>query len=289
MNIEVRNVRKSYGSVEALAGVSLQVPTGRKVALIGPNGAGKSTLIRVLMGLISYRGEVRLDGLVPFRNRVAVAQRMAYVPQVAPLMRASVREVVRTVCQVRRLDRQAVAELATDLELDLDEVANRPVRGLSGGMRHKLLIALALAARADLLILDEPTASLDARNRARFFQRVSASEAAGATILLCSHRLEEIQHLVDQVVELRNGQVAFDGPVDEFLGARSLSVLEIQPTNGHHADWLVQNGFTQGARGVWTKTVNREEKLSLLSQIANRIDGTVNNIVARDLETIEGA
>ena len=285
MNIDVHDVRKSYGAVPALAGVSMNVPSGTKVALIGPNGSGKSTLIRVLMGLVAYRGEVRLDGLSPFRDRVALARRMAYVPQVAPRMRASVDEVVRMVCRVRGLARRAVAEAASDFELDIDEVATRPMHGLSGGMKQKLLVALALAARAELLILDEPTASLDARNRARFFRRIG--EQAGATVLLCSHRLEEIEHMVDQVVELRTGQVAFDGPAAAFLGARSTSVLEVQAVNGHHAEWLLQNGFHRGARGIWFKAVSRSDKMSLLGQLAERFDGTVSNVVARDLETID--
>ncbi|MHB1557509.1 MAG: ATP-binding cassette domain-containing protein [Isosphaeraceae bacterium] len=285
MNLDVRDVRKSYGGVQALAGVSLHVPSGTKAALIGPNGSGKSTLIRVLMGLVAYRGEVRLDGLSPFRDRVALARRMAYVPQVAPQMKASVDEVVRMVCQVRGLERRTIAEVAADFELNLDEVARRPVHGLSGGMKQKLLVALALAARAELLILDEPTASLDARNRARFFRRIG--EQHGATVLLCSHRLEEVEHMVDQVIELKNGLVAFDGPVAAFLGARSMSVLEVQAVNGHHADWLCEQGFHRGTRGVWFKTVSRIDKMSLLGQLAERLDGTVSNVVARDLETID--
>lgn len=286
MRIEVRDVRKAYGSVEALRGVSFQVESGRKVALIGPNGSGKSTLIRVLMGLIAYRGEVRIDGMVPFRDRVAVASRMAYVPQTAPLTAASVREVVRAVCQTRGIERAVVAETAADFELDLDEIAGRPVRGLSGGMRHKLLIALALSARADFLVLDEPTASLDPRNRARFLKRI-AEQAADATVLLCSHRLEEVRHLVDRVVELDDGRIAFDGPAAEFLASRSLAVLEIQAIDGALDEWLLGRGFARGLRGLWTKTVDRREKLDLLGEIAGRIDVAVADVSARDLETID--
>ncbi len=192
---------------------------------------------------------------------------MAYVPQVGPQMRAS------------------VGEVASDFELDLDEVSSRPVQGLSGGMKQKLLVALALAARAELLILDEPTPSLDARNRARFFRRIG--EQVRATVLLCSHRLEEIEHLVDQVVELKAGQVAFDGPVAAFLGARSMSALEVQAVNGHHADWLRGEGFHPGARGLWIKTVSRIDKMGLLGRLAERFDGSVSNVVARDLEMID--
>jgi ABC-type multidrug transport system ATPase subunit len=186
------------------------------------------------------------------------------------------------------VDPRAVAELSADLELDLDEVADRPVRELSGGMRQKLFIALALAARAELLILDEPTASLDARNRACFFRRVG-EQAGAATVLLSSHRLEEIEHLVDQVVELKAGRIVFDGPVATFLGARSLSLVEVQTTDDAHSDWLLQQGFSRGARGIWAKTVSRGEKMSLLGQISGQLDGALNNVVARDLEAIDEA
>ena len=103
MRIEVRGVSKRYGRVTALDGVSFELAPRSRVALVGPNGSGKSTLNRILMGLVACQGSVRLDGRCPFRERVALAREMAYVPQIAPQLAAPVDEVVRAIARVRGL------------------------------------------------------------------------------------------------------------------------------------------------------------------------------------------
>jgi ABC-2 type transport system ATP-binding protein len=285
VDIAVRNLVKTFGSIKALDGISLSIPSGRKVALIGPNGSGKSTLTRILMGMLAYRGEVRLDGLSPFEQRVRLARRMAYVPQSSPQLAASVADVVRAVALIRDMDEQRIAVTACQLDLDLSILADRPIRSLSAGMKQKLLIALALSSRADLLILDEPTASLDVSARARFFC-LFAELARAATLVLCSHRLEEIQHLVEHVIALDNGRVVFDGPVSDFLHTRAVAMVEVVAAAAHHADWLRARGFRPAAGSAWVRSVARVEKLSLLREIAEHFDGDLNNLVVRDVETL---
>lgn len=214
MRIEVRAARKHFGKVEALRGVDLVVPAGRRLALVGPNGSGKSTLIRALLGLIACEGTVLLDGRSPWEDRVSVARRLAYAPQVAPAMGASVGELVSLVCTTRGLHPDAVAQVADRLELDLEAVRGRPFRNLSGGMKHKALLALAFAAKPSLLVMDEPTASLDARARERFLE-LCHELSPEVTVVLCSHRYEELRQLADHVVEMADGQVIFDGPAAE--------------------------------------------------------------------------
>jgi ABC-type multidrug transport system ATPase subunit len=206
MRVELSNVRKRFGKVEALRGVSLTLPAGARAALVGPNGSGKSTLIRALLGLIACEGEVRLDGLPPFADRLQVARRLAYVPQVAPMLSASVAEVCQLVAVTRGLEPERIHHAAKALELNLAAVARQPFRNLSGGMKQKLLIALALASEASLFVLDEPTASLDAGARERFFQAFAALPA-GVTLLICSHRPEELERSVDRVVALEEGRI----------------------------------------------------------------------------------
>lgn len=288
MRIEIKDVRKSFGRVEALRGVSLVIPSGRKVALIGPNGSGKTTLTRILMGLLGCRGEVLLDGHSPFDRRAEIAARLAYVPQSAPLMSATVREIVEAIAIARGIEPRAIAETACRLGLGLDTAAHVAVRELSGGMRQKLMLALALATRAELFILDEPTASLDAGSRQAFF-RLYQEVADGATLILCSHRLEEIQHLVDQVVALDSGKVMFDGPVAEFLDSRTVGIIEIYTESRLRADWLSSRGFNRGASGAWARTVSRTEKVRLLSELAAACDGELANIVIRDVEYVDPA
>jgi ABC-2 type transport system ATP-binding protein len=221
VQIELTHVSKRFDGVEALRDISLAIPAGAKVALVGPNGSGKSTLVRGVMGIVRCEGEVRLDGQDPFAHRTRLAAHMAYVPQTAPHLGATVGEVVRAVARLRGLDPAGIRNLADELELDLAAVARRPVRALSGGMKQKLLIVLALAAPVSLLIMDEPTASLDARTREAFF-RLFRERASDATLLLSSHRLTEVRRLVDRVVALEDGRVALDADVASMQVARRL-------------------------------------------------------------------
>jgi len=231
MRIELRQVAKRFGRTRVLKGIDLVIPPGRRVALVGPNGSGKSTLLRAVIGLLDCTGQVLLDGRSPYENRVEVVRQLAYVPQVAPQLSATVAEVLGLVTLTRGLEPSAIADAARELELDVAEVKRRPFRNLSGGMKQKLLIAIALAARPSLLLMDEPTASLDARARDRLFALCEPGAGVlpgGATLLLCSHRLEELRQLVDHVVALEDGKVAFDGPARGFFGAPALSVIEGQ-------------------------------------------------------------
>ena len=114
----------------------------------------------------------------------------------------------------------SVEKLGARLDLDLPSLAGRPFRGLSGGMKQKLLVALALASEPALLILDEPTGSLDARSRERFFG-LFEELADDVTVILCSHRLEEVQQLVDHVLVLEEGRLVYDGHASGFLEMNS--------------------------------------------------------------------
>jgi ABC-2 type transport system ATP-binding protein len=286
VRIEARGVGKRFGAVTALADVCFDVPARSRVALVGPNGSGKSTLNRILMGLAGCDGEVRIDGRCPFRERVAVARHMAYVPQLAPQLAAPVDEMVSAIARVRGIPPARIAELAAVFDLDVGAVGRRPFRALSGGTRQKLLIAIALAADARLLILDEPTGSLDARARERFFERF---EALGpeVTLLLCSHRLEEIRPLVDRVLLLQDGRVGYDGPLDAFLARSSAATLEVFADGESAAAWLKAHGFKRGASGAFRQTVDPATKLRLLAAIPAALGASLRNLNARDLEALE--
>jgi ABC-2 type transport system ATP-binding protein len=212
--VELSNVHKHFGRNHVLKGISARIPEGMWLALIGPNGSGKSTLIRALLGLVECEGQVLLDGRPPYEDRVAVARKLAYVPQIAPQLSAPVDDILRTICITRQLGRARIVEVAHRLELDLAVLGPRPFRNLSGGMKQKLLLAVALAARPSLLVLDEPTASLDARARARLLELFDEQVGPEVTVILCSHRLEEVEALTDHVLALDEGRVCYDGPVD---------------------------------------------------------------------------
>lgn len=282
MNIQLTRVGKRFGKVTALRDIDLGIATGAKVALIGPNGSGKTTLIRVLLGLVRHTGEVRLDGQ---RDRAALARRIAYVPQVAPQMAVTVGELVRAVCDLRDLDVRAVRAAATRLDLPLDLLARREFRALSGGSKQKLLIALALAPRPELVILDEPTASLDADARGRFLA-LQRELIGDATLVLCSHRLEEIRPLVDHVVALEDGALAYDGPAAEYLARRVGTLVEVR-FRGADPSWLVDRGFAAGADGWWSKSVDRDGKLALVPAALRALGEQLADLVVRDVDLVE--
>ncbi|HKA90097.1 MAG TPA: ABC transporter ATP-binding protein [Haliangiales bacterium] len=284
MRIQLDHVTKRFGAVRALDDVCLDIPAGTRVALIGPNGSGKTTLTRAVMGLVAHEGAVRIDGSTA--RRAELARRLAYVPQIAPQMAATVGEVVAAVASLRGLAEGRIAELAAELDLDVAPLRARPFRALSGGMKQKLLLALALAARPELLVLDEPTASLDARARARFtaLQRVLTG---GATVILCSHRLEEIRALIDHVVALEDGRVVYAGPAGDYLDARVASVVEIL-VDGDSPAWLREHGFVRQSGGWWTRAAGHAEKLALVSAAPGALGLRLRNLCVRDVDLLEG-
>jgi ABC-2 type transport system ATP-binding protein len=286
MRIEAHDLGRRFGTVAVLQQVRFTIEPHCRVALIGPNGSGKSTLNRILMGLLTHEGHVRLDGRCPLRERVAIAHGLAYVPQIAPQLGAPVGDVVRAVGRLRSLACDDVRAVAGAFDLDLEAIAHLPFRSLSGGMKQKLLIALALSARASLLILDEPTASLDSRARQRFFE-VFEELTPQATLLLCSHRLEEIRPLVHHVLMLEDGRLVYDGPVDAFLERHARATVDVWIRGEQAAAWLLARGFCRSARGVWRRTVDAAEKMKLLPELLQALGPALLNLNARDLETLD--
>jgi len=284
VEVEARDLRKRFGRSEVLRGLDFRIPVGRRVALVGPNGSGKSTLIRVLLGLLRYRGHVRVGGCDPLAEHLAVAARMAYVPQIAPQLAAPVGELVRALSRLRGVPTEATAEVAEALALPLEGVWRQPFRSLSGGMKQKLLVALALGSGASLLVLDEPTGSLDPHSRERvlsLFERL----ASDTTVVLCSHRLEEVRQLVDHVLVLEEGRLRYDGSAAAFLASITTSVLEVCVEDAAAGRWLAARGFRRGTGRWWLRTVSQDEKLKLVPEIAAELGGSLSDLNVRDLES----
>ncbi|MBK9035785.1 MAG: ABC transporter ATP-binding protein [Myxococcales bacterium] len=284
MELQLRKVGKRFARTQALVDVDLTIASGAKVALLGPNGSGKTTLTRAIMGLLRCDGDIAIDGR-PMTDRMQIAGRLAYVPQIAPLMAASVGEIVRAVCELRGLAAADVRALAVELGLEFDAIGGRALRALSGGMRQKLLLALALASKAELLILDEPTASLDAAARARFLDRFAAA-TKDATVILCSHRLDELRALVDHVVVMAEGRVAHDGPAAAYLAQRLAAVIELR-YRGDDPSWLRDHGFRPGVGGWWSRAVSPSDKLALIPAALAALGGAVDDLVVRDTDRLE--
>ncbi len=219
--IELDGVCKRYGSRAALDGVSLKIRPGERVALVGPNGSGKTTLMRATLGLVAASGRVRVGGHDPWTDHRASMVNVAYVPQRAPSLSAPVGELTRAWSQLREVPVASLRAEAMAFGLPVDDLDAVPFRSLSGGMQQKLLAAMALASTARILFFDEPTANLDPVARGVFLSRLATRDPE-PTVVLSSHRLDELQALVDRVIVLADGRVKFDDKLEVFLDSPTL-------------------------------------------------------------------
>lgn len=213
--IRVNDVRKSFGPVVAIDGVSLEISSGERVAFVGANGSGKTTLLRALLGLIRVSGSISIAGSDVSREPHMALRHVAYIPQIAPPIDATAAEVVRAQAALRGKTEEATWARGERLGLASDGCRKKRFRDLSGGMKQKLLAAMALAAEAPILICDEPTANLDGEARRSFFEQVE-ERSSGGILVVCSHREEEVSRLVSRAISMADGRVVRDGPPAQF-------------------------------------------------------------------------
>jgi len=210
--IKFTNVAKTFRRARVLDGISLDIALGERVALIGSNGAGKTTLIRCLLGEYTHDGSVAINGLDPRTNRTAVLGNIGFVPQLPPPLKMPVGQLINFSASLCGTDPQRIHGIAKRLGLDVDAILSRQFVRLSGGMKQKLLIAIALGRDAKVLIMDEPAANLDPEARKIFFDLL-AERLRDATMIISSHRLDEVSALVNRVVEMDMGKVVLDDKV----------------------------------------------------------------------------
>jgi len=212
--VQARALGKRYGRTWALQDCALEVPAGRIAALVGPNGAGKTTLLHLAVGLLRPdAGEVLVFG----RDPRSVLPDVGFVAQDTPLYRDfTAAELVTMGGKLNR--RRWDAALARERLAMLGIPPDRPVGKLSGGQRAQVALALALAKRPRLLLLDEPIASLDPLARREFMQTLMGAVAdSETTVLLSSHLLADLERSCDYLVVLQQSRVQLTGPVDELI------------------------------------------------------------------------
>ncbi|MCS7030941.1 MAG: ABC transporter ATP-binding protein [Gloeomargarita sp. SKYG116] len=254
--IDIHNIHKSYGAVQALRGVSFTVPAGEIFGLLGPNGAGKTTLIRCLCTLSRPdQGEIYVAGLSVAEYPRQVRQKLGYVAQELALDKVLTgRELLQLHADIYHLPpsvaRQRIAEV-TEL-LGLQDWLDRRTGGYSGGMKKRLDLAMALLHQPEVLVLDEPTVGLDIESRTVVWDFLRTVRRQGTTVFLTSHYLEEVDALADRVAILDQGTlIACDTPaaLKAALGGErvTLRVREFTPRDEAEQvrDALQQLDFVQ--------------------------------------------
>jgi len=219
--IRLNHVAKVFRRARVLDDINLDIGLGERVALIGSNGAGKTTLIRCLLGEYTHEGQVTIDGRQPRRERAQVLREIGFVPQLPPPLKMPVGQLIAFAAKLCGTDPQRIFDLTGRLGLDTAPILDRQFVRLSGGMKQKLLIAIALGRDARVLVLDEPAANLDPEARKIFFE-ILADRAETATMLISSHRLNEVSALVNRVIELDMGKVVLDDRVADDVSLTSL-------------------------------------------------------------------
>ncbi len=277
--IKFENITKTFKRARVLNGVNLEIGVGERVALIGSNGAGKTTLIRCLLGEYACEGSVRIDGVDPRKNRTAVLGNIGFVPQLPPPLKMPIGPLIDFSASLCGTDPARIGAIADQLGLDVGTIRSRQFVRLSGGMKQKLLIAIALGRNARVLVMDEPAANLDPDARKRFFQLL-AERLEDATMIISSHRLDEVSSLVNRVIEMDMGRVvlddkvAEDGELTDVLTCRVV-LKRFEPA---FAKSLVGWDLTPEADNlVWRGVVAAPDRLRFLG-IMSRYTGLVSEL-----------
>lgn len=275
--IEIQQLTKKYGKIEALRGVDLQVPQGIIFGLLGANGAGKSTLIKALVGALKpTSGDMRVLGLNPLNDKTKLRAQIGYMPQdVALYADLSARENLRFFGKahgVQNLE-QRISEAMEFTELT--KRANDPVYGFSGGMKKRVSLACALLHKPTLLFLDEPTAAVDPHLRARSWQLFRQLAAQGVTLFISTHLMDEallcdrlgIQHQGKIIIEDTPASILEHGRTRLNIARNGASqTLDIASTPHDLADALHQFGLAADVDAIHVEADSLETIMLKLSQ-----------------------
>ena len=236
--VETHDLRKAFGSTQALNGVDLEVPRATVLGLLGPNGAGKTTAVRILTTLLQPDGGTALiDGINVVEDPRAVRQRIGLTGQYAAVdERLTGSENLQHIGRLFRLGSTEARLRADELlaQFDLTEAADRVVKGYSGGMRRRLDIAMSLISRPSVLFLDEPTTGLDPRSRLGMWDLIEGLVRDGTTTVLTTQYLDEAERLADQIAVIDQGVVIARGTAAELkaqIGGARLTVTGASPAD----------------------------------------------------------
>lgn len=208
--INVKNLTKKFGSHISLDNVSIDFNKNDHVALMGPNGAGKTTLIRSIMGYYHPNtGEVLINGLNPIKKRTQVLDSISFVPQLPPPIKLSLNELMKYIQASSGVNIEEIIHYANEMKLDINANLNKSFFKLSGGMKQKMLIAISLAKKSNIIIYDEPTANLDPKARDDFYRLLKENEKEKISLFV-THRLDEVKDIVNREIYMDLGKIISD-------------------------------------------------------------------------------
>ncbi len=267
--IEVRGVTKTYGRLAALDHVSLEVPSGQALALWGPNGAGKTTLLNAILGLVRFHGDIRLQGLDVRSEGKAARRRIGFIPQSMAFYEAGVLETMTFYAQVRGED--PARQVARLEGLGLGPHLALPVASLSGGMRQRLALAVALIGDPPILLMDEPTANLDLAARTEHRRILADLRQEGRTLVFATHRVDEIQALADRIAVLDQGRLVDVLDRERFLrrfGTQVAMTVHVSSAQAPEAFRLLDGAGLSpqlSGRGAIVVRLPADEKIKVLN------------------------
>ena len=269
--ISIKNLTKSFKSVDVLKGINLEVEEGTMLALLGPNGAGKTTTIRILSTLLTPDGgEVTINGFDVVKDTNAIRSSIGLTGQYAAVDELLTgRENLIMMGRLYHLSKKDARTRAEELlaEFDLLDAADRIAKTYSGGMRRRLDLALSLIATPPILFLDEPTTGLDPRSRITIWDIIKKLMAKGTTILLTTQYLDEADKLADKIAVLDHGKIIAEGTADELKAMVGKERLEI--TIERESDFAKAVSVVTGEN----KEVDEDER-----RIGVATDGTVSDL-----------
>ncbi len=223
VTIEIQKLTKKYGSFKALDNLSLSINQGEIFGYLGPNGSGKTTTIRLMLGMIKpTAGTIKINGYDAQTQKQLAHRHIAYVPGESNLWPFLTGE--ETLHLLAKVHGQCDTKYRQQLIKQFDLLPGKKVRTYSKGNKQKIALIAALASRADVLIMDEPTAGLDPLMEQVFRQAIREAHLNGQTVFLSSHILDEVEALCDRVALLRSGRIERTGSLEELRGLSALKI-----------------------------------------------------------------
>ncbi len=229
--ISVKNVKKYFGDVKALNGVSIEVEKGKIYGLLGPNGAGKTTLVRALATLLETdSGKIQINGLDVAANQDEVRRMIGLAGQFAAIDEfLTGRETLMMVARLYHVPKKEAKKRTEELleRLSLVDAADRPAKTYSGGMRRRLDLGASLVGKPDIIFMDEPTTGLDPRTRQELWEIIRELVDEGRTLLLTTQYLEEADALCDYISIIDRGKVVQEGTANQLKASLGRDVVEV--------------------------------------------------------------